>query len=255
MAQQPRIKAPITADIAHAAAPPAFLHWTSGLLAPLVAFVSAGLTKLVGWDIPPTASWLLAGYGCVALGLRNIRYESFKWDAEPGSCLAQLKQTIATIRTILTIVIFASIIMLLATSRALTNQLPSKIAEVVQPLLASPNSKDAIVLKLAEPLHGSDGVSIYFASLDGTGAKVAPVPPAQIVTAQGAVAPGSGQQVYVIAAPSLLKKLVDSRIVPNFFQMAWLVLIFAIIFTAVVFMMEVLGGVQLEIANKKDRRD
>lgn len=247
-----KLKANVRAAAPADPAPPEPKHWTSSLLVPLIAFLAAGLSKLVDWDMPPTAILLLVGYGTVALVLSRMRHDSMNWRADPGTHLWSLKQMIAITRVVLTLVLILFITLLLATSRTLTNRLPGEMAATVEGLVANPDSRDAIVVKLAEPLRGRDGLSVYFGSVDKSGATVTTAPE-PFLQAQP-LAPVPGQQLYVIAAPSVLKRLVDLTIVPTFYSIATLILILCLLFTGVVFGMEVFGGVQLEIRGREEQQ-
>jgi hypothetical protein len=97
------------------------------LVPPMVAFLVAGLTKLVNWDVGAIGFVLLCGFAALGLCLPVIPRKSVLWTTAPGSSQSTLKQTIGTIRVLVSIVLVASPLIILATSDKILSLLPEGV--------------------------------------------------------------------------------------------------------------------------------
>ena len=91
-------------------------------------------------------------------------HHSYSWKVEPGTTWAALKQTIATMRTIVTIAIVVLILAVLASSRTIVGQLPDEIARLVEPAIGS-GQRDVMALQLQQLPEHQDGMNMYFGRL------------------------------------------------------------------------------------------
>ena len=100
---------------------------------PIVTFLAAGLTKLVPFDW--TIGWqgvsLLVGFAVVGACLQCIPRRSVLWRAEPGSSQATLKQTITTMRVLVSIVMVLVPVAILATNDRVLTALPPSVEKYV----------------------------------------------------------------------------------------------------------------------------
>src|SRR5262249_53663683 len=85
---------------------------------PIVTFLTAALTKLVplDWDIGWEGVALLVGFAVVGTCLQCIPRRSVRWRADPGSSQVALKQTITTMRVLVSIVMVFGPVAIFATN-------------------------------------------------------------------------------------------------------------------------------------------
>ena len=100
---------------------------------PIVTFLAAGLAKLVplDWNIGWQGIALLVGFAIVGACLQCIPRRSVLWRAEPGSSQATLKQTITTMRVLVSIVMVLVPVTILATNDKVLSVLPPSVEKYV----------------------------------------------------------------------------------------------------------------------------
>jgi hypothetical protein len=229
---------------------------------PIVTFLAAGLAKLVplDWNIGWQGITLLVGFAIVGACLQCIPRRSVLWPAEPGSSQATLKQTITTMRVLVSIVMVLVPVTILATNDKVLSALPPSVEKYV-----GLNAKDFAggVVSIAVEAERRRNVLLFLPD-DGRAEELAflkfePTKATKIMAsggADGAVASGPridgvAGELYILQTTKLVENIVKRAVMPAFRQFATLALVLSGIFIFVIFIMEILGDLLLSMQPKR----
>ena len=229
---------------------------------PIVTFLAAGLTKLVplDWDIGWKGVFLLVGFAVVGTCLQCIPRRSVLWRAEPGSAQVALKQTITTMRVLVSIVMVLVPVTILATNDKVLAALPPSVEKYV-----GLNAKDFAggVVSIAVEAERRRDVLLFLPD-DGRAEELAflkfePTKATKITAPGGADGAGASRpgiggvagELYILQTTKLVENIVKRAVMPAFHQFATLALVLSGIFIFVIFIMEILGDLLLSMQPKR----
>lgn len=208
---------------------------------PAVTFLTAGLAKLISWDVGWQGIALLIGFAAVGACLQLIPRRSTNWDPALGSSLLTLKQTIATMRVIISIVLVILPIVILSSSKTILQQLPIGIDKYISALTENELQKKRFLVFI--PKEGANiEHSLYagkFVRKVGAGTQ----PASQIAG-----------ELYVLQLASIVDSLVDEVLLPNLHVLESVGLLLAALFVFVVFVMELLGDISWQALKTTEAR-
>jgi len=198
---------------------------------PVVTFLIAGLMKVLPEPTLDVGAWgfaLLVGFAAVGFWLCSIRRRSVLWPTEPGSSEATVKQSIATLRVLVSIVMVIVPVAILATSHKVLGIVPTSVAQYLDKL--DPNKLDP---------NGFNGAK-FSVRLDAEKTRnallYASIEPAAYGFHQ-ANSPWAFGDLYVLKTDRVVAAIVDGAL-PGFHVLATLALVLAALFVAVIFFME-----------------
>jgi hypothetical protein len=229
---------------------------------PIVTFLAAGLAKLVplDWNIGWQGIALLVGFAIVGACLQCIPRRSVLWPAEPGSSQATLKQTITTMRVLVSIVMVLVPVTILATNDKVLSALPPSVEKYV-----GLNAKDFAggVVSIAVEAERRRDVLLFLPD-DGRAEELAflkfePTKATKITAPGGADGAGASRpgiggvagELYILQTTKLVENIVKRAVMPAFHQFATLALVLSGIFIFVIFIMEILGDLLLSMQPKR----
>jgi hypothetical protein len=112
------------------------------------------------WDIGWKGVFLLVGFAVVGTCLQCIPRRSVLWRAEPGSAQVALKQTITTMRVLVSIVMVLVPVTILATNDKVLSALPRSVEEYLGRLNAETFAGG--VVSVAVETRGSETFSFLY---------------------------------------------------------------------------------------------
>jgi hypothetical protein len=239
-AQTPR---DVDLDLATAKATPKLAFFA------LVVFLIAGLTKLVEWDIGWWGVFLLVGFAVVGTCLGFIPRRSVLWPAEPGSTQAKLKQSIATMRVVVSIVMVLVPVAILATSDQILASLASSVEKYLEQLNTERFVRGMVLVAVQAPVAVESSKRKVFLFVP-TAARIkegaafnVPVTDPPLLTFQP-----DGQRVagelYILQTTKLVDDIVKG-LLTTFHVFATLALVVSAIFVLAIFSMEISGDLLL----------
>jgi len=230
---------------------------------PIVTFLAAGLTKLVhlDWDIGWKGVFLLVGFAVVGTCLQCIPRRSVLWRAEPGSAQVALKQTITTMRVLVSIVMVLVPVTILATNDKVLSALPRSVEEYLGRLNAETFAGG--VVSVAVETERKRNI-LLFVPVDKRHEEPAllkfqPTTAPQILVSGGTEGAGGSRpgiggvagELYILQTTKVVDNLVKGAVMPAFHQFATLALVLSGIFIFVIFIMEILGDLLLSMQPKR----
>jgi hypothetical protein len=220
------------------------------LLAPVLALLAAVLPAVVDWQIERQGIILLLVLGALGFALAKIPHYSFAWKVEAGTTWAALKQTIGTMRAIVTIVLVVLILAVLASSQTIVGQLPDEIARMVEPAIGS-DQRDVMALQLQQLPERRDGMNMYFGRLvtSDNASRANHATALKPPSAQ----PEQASVIYVVSAPTIMRGLLERTLLPTFFQFAWIGAVLAGLFICGIFFMELMSNILWEYQSRNDK--
>jgi hypothetical protein len=230
---------------------------------PIVTFLAAGLTKLVplDWDIGWKGVSLLVGFAVVGTCLQCIPRRSVLWRAEPGSSQATLKQTITTMRVLVSIVMVLIPVAILATNDRVLAALPRGVEEYLGRLNAE--SFAGGVVSVAAETERKRNI-LLFVPVDKRQEEPAvlkfqPTKPPQVLVSGGSEGAGGSRpgidgvrgELYILQTTKVVDNLLKDAVMPAFHQFATLALVLSGVFIFVIFIMENLGDLLLSMQPRR----
>ncbi|MGN6720363.1 MAG: hypothetical protein ACTHLX_23585 [Candidatus Binatia bacterium] len=230
---------------------------------PLVTFLTAALIKLVpvDWDIGWVGVALLVGFAVVGTCLQCIPRRSVRWPAEPGSSQAALKQTITTMRVLVSIVMVLVPVAVLATNDRVLSALPRSVENYLGGLNAERFAGG--VVSVAVETERKRNV-LLFVPVDkrqeeSALLKFQPTAAAPILFPGGSEGSGSSRsridgvagELYILQTAKVVDNLLKGAVMPAFHQFATLALVLSAVFIFVIFIMEILGDLLLSMQPKR----
>jgi hypothetical protein len=220
---------------------------------PVVTFLIAGLTKLVDWRVGWEGISLLVGFAVVLFCLQYIPRRSVSWRTKPKSTEATLKQTIATMRVVVSAIMLFFIVSILATSDQLLESLPSSVETLLkEPKVQTFNGGVASVALEPETKNNV----LLFVPMQVT---VPAVVKFQLPNLQSTRSTGLSEdkreklfgQLYILQTKEFVQDVLKKDVRPKFHVLALSALVLSSMFVFVIFLMEAFGDLLIRNAPKK----
>jgi hypothetical protein len=214
------------------------------VLTPLLTFLSAGLTKLVHWDVGGWGIALLIGFGVIGVALTAIPQKSYSWAVLPDTSWSTIKQTIATLRALVTVVLIAFPILILSTSRDFLDQLPKSLSNYIVHATAD-SSKNVLMLQI-EQISPRASADTYAGTLvfQSQAASIGQKGESGILRSQGRISMTA--KLYALNTSAIIHDITDNEILPFFYDIAFAALALSGVFVFAVFFMEIFADLLWE---------
>jgi hypothetical protein len=228
---------------------------TFAFVGPLVAFLIAGLTKLVDWKVGWLGIALLVGFAAMGLCLQYIPRQSVAWRTKTGSTEATLKQSIATMRVAVSTVMVFFIVSILGTSDQVLEALPSSIENLlkapddiqtfnggVASVVLEPKTTNNVLFFLPVPGAVPEPAVLKFRSSNQQVTHSAGASGDTPVTLMG--------ELYILQTTKFVQSVMKAKIRPMFHIVAITAFFLSSIFVFVIFLMEVFGDLLMRYRPK-----
>jgi hypothetical protein len=229
---------------------------------PIVTFLIAGLTKFVPeptLDVGPWGVALLVGFAAVGFCLCKIRRRSVLWRTEPGSPEATVKQSIATLRVLVSITMVIVPLAILATSEKVLGVVPKSVEQYLERLdpqgfnggkisvtLEAQKKRNALLFVPSASAGASAGAT---ASASASAESISQPAVLRFPQASTTWSPAFGD-LYILQTDRVVDNIVKG-VLPGFHWLATLALILAALFVAVIFFMEIVFDLQRQPNRRK----
>jgi len=214
---------------------------------PMVTFLIAGLTKFVPEPTLDVGLWgfvLLMGFAAVGFWLCRIPRRSILWRTEPGSSEATLKQTITTLRVLVSIAMVIVPLAILATGDKVLGIVPKSVERYLEQL--DPKGFTGGKVSVALEAQNKRNALLFVPNAgEGGTAQAAVLKFHQVTTTQ----PTAGD-LYILQTSQVVDDLLRG-VLPGFHVFATLALFLAAIFVTVIFFMEYLFDLQRRPKRRK----
>jgi hypothetical protein len=234
---------------------------------PMVTFLIAGLTKFVpepSLEVGPWGFVLLVGFAALGFGLCKIRRRSVLWRTEPGSPEATVKQSIANLRVLVSIVLVIVPLAILATSEKVLGIVPKSVEQYLEQLdpkgfnggktsvaLEAQRKRNALLFVPSASASASPSPSAGATASDGGIVEAAVLRFERFDQANTTSSTAFGD-LYILQTDRVVADLVKG-ILPGFHVFATLALVLAALFVAVIFFMEILFDRQRQPKRRKPK--
>jgi hypothetical protein len=165
------------------------------------------------------------------------------WDVEPDSTWATIKQTIAIMRAIVSIALTLLIVSVVITSEGIIGRVPDEITRYMEPAITAPGGSEVVTLRVTESPGARAGVTMYVGRMEPrAAARGKSGAPGALDQSSASMTAAGESVIYVVAAPTIVRRLLQKSFLPSYFQVAWLGAVLCGLFTLGIFFMELMSN-------------